>query len=1057
MMSAYLNFRRSLLLFLVIVLLLNGCDSSTSAPPVPVVPPEVNQLSAEIQSYVDRYNKEFALRPRPAVTAQAAAEAYMERYQPGPLPRIFQSSYIYDRHGALISEVLDEGRRTWVTLDQISPFLRNAVVATEDASFYRNTGVDAIRVVGAFMKNAQAGGITSGASTITMQLARNLFFEPARRFDQSMDRKVFEILMAHDLTDLFTKDELLEMYLNVVYFGHRAYGPEAAAQAYFGKSAAKLTMAEATLLAGLPQQPGELDLFRNMAGAKQRQRIVLDLMVKREYLTAKEADAVWKQPVKLASDPDLQPHLAPHFVTYLQSHLNKRFGPLDLKRAGLHITTTLDLKMQSTAEKIVAQTVARLRPTYDLSNAALVALQPGTAQLLVMVGSANYADNSIRGAVNVATSLRQPGSSIKPILYATAFNDNLISPTSILWDLPVGYQVTSYQVYRPGNYDGRFRGPVTVRMALANSLNVPAVKLLDRVGIDRMRASAHAMGITAFDRNDVNYGLGLTLGSNELTLLELATAYHTISNSGQYLPAEPILSISNGVGEPILQFQHAQPVQAITADAAYLVSNIMSDNVARTPEFGPNSALKISRPAAVKTGTTNSWRDNWTLGFTKYLLAGVWAGNSDGHPMRGISGITGAAPIWHDFMEAVIADPAMLKTLNAAGDPAQWELKPPASVLKRQAVCPKNIGCRADGEYYSQAWAQKMGEGHLQEDSLVTTKFATVWLGQDRRVGVCADTSGKQNTVYRLPSAIGQLAPTQTVTSEVVAFGPHPSLPGPLIPPTLSGPTRYYDPAQVDFSILPKRLQEEQKAVLNWSYRSGLALYLGPCDDVTGIVQGMFGKDVRTVTIQTPSTTKTVTIVDQQRKVETGKSKEKVADTSAPTPRMLVKISPPTNTPQSATTSVSGTLPLLVPTATPQPIVQPTPQPTATATAVPEVKQPVQPGQGSGYYAPVAVIDDASCPGNYILGQVQNTDGAPVAGVHLIFVDQWGNRGEAVSKNSGADYGNYDFPIGVDTAREIRAMVVDEAGNPLSPTVVIEHRQGADADAPCHHVIWRQN
>jgi len=290
MIAANQKLRRLLLLF-AITIWVSGCNLSTEVPPVPS---EVNELSTTIQTYVDHYNAEFVLRPRPAASAQAAAEAYTARYQPGPTPRIFQSSYLYDREGKFIAELLDEGRRTWVPLAKISSHLRDAVVATEDGSFYKNTGVDALRVVGAFVQNAQSGGITSGASTITMQLARNLFFEPERRFDQSMDRKVFEILMAHDLTDLFTKDEILEMYLNIVYFGHRAYGPEAAAWTYFGKTAATLNMAEATLLAGLPQAPGELDLFTNLKGAKDRQRIVLAVMPLRRHWSNHRSVANWQ-------------------------------------------------------------------------------------------------------------------------------------------------------------------------------------------------------------------------------------------------------------------------------------------------------------------------------------------------------------------------------------------------------------------------------------------------------------------------------------------------------------------------------------------------------------------------------------------------------------------------------------------------------------------------------------------------------------------------------------------------------------------------------------------
>ena len=409
MIKIYQKFHRSIAMLCIASLLISGCDLT------PAVPPAVNEATLLAQTFLQSYQAEFSLRPRPADTAQGAAEAYMQRYQPGPTPRIFQSTYVYDRHGTLMAELFEEGRRTWVTIDQMSPHLVNAVVATEDASFYNNTGVDAVRMVGAMLQNAQSGGIVSGASTITMQLARNLFFEASRRFDQSMDRKVFEVFMAHDLTALYSKEEILEMYLNIVNFGHRTYGPEAAAQTYFGKSAAALNLAEATLLAGIPQLPYELDLFRNYAGAKQRQRTVLDLMIKRGYLTADEADAAWAEPVTLATDPDLRPPLtlAPHFVTYLENHVRQRFGIDDLHRAGLKIISTLDLNMQAVAEKVVADTVAALRPRYDLTNGALVALQPGTAQILTMVGSANYADAQIDGAVNVAISPRQPGSTMK--------------------------------------------------------------------------------------------------------------------------------------------------------------------------------------------------------------------------------------------------------------------------------------------------------------------------------------------------------------------------------------------------------------------------------------------------------------------------------------------------------------------------------------------------------------------------------------------------------------------------------------------------------------------
>ena len=300
----------------------------------------------------------------------------MQTYQPGPEPRLFQTTRIYDRNGVLMAELMDEGRRTWIPLDQISPYLIQATVATEDASFYTNSGIDTKRIVGALLRNIQSGTVVSGASTITMQLARNLFMGPDQRYDQTVDRKLSEAGIAQDLTDLYTKDEILEMYLNLLNYGQLAYGPQAAAQVYFGKSAAELTLAEATLLAGLPQQPADLNPYLDFEAAKDRQRIVLDLMVRHGYLSEAEADAVHADPLVLAGDPGMAPDLAPHFVQYVVQTLDARYGPGFTQRSGLNITTSLDLDIQQLAQEAVSSNVAQLRPQYGLSNAALVAMLP---------------------------------------------------------------------------------------------------------------------------------------------------------------------------------------------------------------------------------------------------------------------------------------------------------------------------------------------------------------------------------------------------------------------------------------------------------------------------------------------------------------------------------------------------------------------------------------------------------------------------------------------------------------------------------------------------------
>ncbi|MFZ2361298.1 MAG: transglycosylase domain-containing protein, partial [Anaerolineae bacterium] len=638
------------------------------------------------------------LGERPAPTVKDAVEIYLQRYQPGPLPRVFETTRITDRHGALLAELWDEGRRTWIPLSAVSQHLLDATIATEDATFYANVGIDPARIAGAALQNAQQGSVQSGASTITMQLARNLFIGPDERYRESMDRKMLEAGLAQELTTLFSKDELLEMYLNLLNYGHLAYGPEAASRVYFAKPAADLTLAEATLLAGIPQQPATLDPFKNFDAARARQRIVLDMMVRHGKLTPAQADAAFAEPIALNPDPDRRIVAAPHFAHYVTQEAQALLDQESLARGGWTITTTLDLPMQTVAQDLVAARVAEFQPQFDLSNAALVALRPGSGQILAMVGSADFDDASIDGQVNVAVSPRQPGSAIKPLLYATAFDDTLLSPASVLWDVPVTYTVSAGNVYTPVNYDHQFHGPVTARTALANSYNVPAIKLLDAVGVGRMLERSQAMGLRSLTQDASHYGLSLTLGGGEVTLLDLTTAFATLANAGTFVAPTPFLAVADAQGRPVALPQ-AEVRQAVSPAAAFQVTDILSDNAARTPAFGVNNPLRISQPAAVKTGTTSDWRDNWTVGYTRYLVVGVWAGNSDGRPMRNTSGLTGAAPIWSGFMQAVLADPVLLATLEAAGDPTAWQFQPPADMAQRNGpgglACPPVLFCRA--------------------------------------------------------------------------------------------------------------------------------------------------------------------------------------------------------------------------------------------------------------------------------------------------------------------------------------------------------------------------
>ncbi len=743
---------------------------------------------------------------RPAADTIGSVEAYLARFQPGPQPRLFQTTRLYDRNGTLIAELWDEGRRTWVGLERISRHLIDATIATEDATFYQNPGVDPARIAAAAWRNTQAGQVTSGASTITMQLARNLFLGPEQRYDQTMDRKMLEAGLAQELTALFSKDELLEMYLNLLNYGHLAYGPEAASQVYFGKSAAGLTLAEATFLAGIPQRPADLDPFKDFAATKQRQRIVLDMMVRHGYLTDEEADAAFAQPIVLNQNADQVINRAPHFVQYVQEALAPHLGSVTaVKRSGWQITTTLDLPTQNLAQALVKKRVAELKPVHDLSNAALVALTPGRNEIVVMVGSADFSDRSIAGQVNVTTSPRQPGSAIKPVLYAAAISDTLISPATVLWDIPVTYTVGTGLTYAPVNYDGKFRGPVTVRTALANSLNVPAVKLLDGVTVERMLAVARDMGIASLSRGRDWYGLSLTLGGGEVTLLELTAAYATLANRGQYVRPTPILAARDSQGRPVdlPGLTRATPVQVVSPAAAFLVTDILSDNVARTPMFGPNSPLKLSKPAAAKTGTTTDFRDNWTVGYTRHLVTGVWAGNSDGRPMKNTTGLTGAAPLWHDFMEATLADSALLARLGAPRDAAGWNF-PISPDVERRDACPPGVTCRTGGEFFSKDWLAAAGQAGPLADSVVITATAPVYVRRGdagRWTAYCEVEPAAVRTLLRLPGTLGLPR---------AAAEDHPS-----------GPAAA-QPAQP--------LSLEAQHAIAWAVRHPTPVSLGPCD-----------------------------------------------------------------------------------------------------------------------------------------------------------------------------------------------------------------------------------
>lgn len=823
------------LLFPVLALMLLGCTAGNVAVPREAVDiaakiertlasEQVAELSENLDAYLAEYAVRYAVGPRRSDDPLEIAESYLREHQPGPLPRVFQTTVVYDRNGVRLAEVFDEGKRTWVSLGDISPHLIDAVVATEDATFFTNPGIDARRVVGAFLQNAEAGEVVSGASTITMQLARLLFFPPQERFEQSMERKMFEALLAQELSALYTKNEILEMYLNLVHFGRLAYGIEAASQEFFAKSSAELTLAEATLLAGTPQKPGGYDLLEDIGPVKERQRVVLSLMVRHGYLTQADADAVFEEEPRLNYAALTPVNRAPHFVQYVSQEMNRRLDGLDISRAGLNVYTTLDVRLQNLAEQVVAEQVEILQPRFDLSNAALVALKPGTSEILVMVGSADFDDLSISGQVNVAVSPRQPGSAIKPILYATAIDDNLISPATVIWDVEAAYKLNNTEDYRPVNYDKEFHGPVTVRSALANSYNVPAVKLLDAVGVERMLEKAREMGIRSLNRDLSWYGLSLTLGGGEVTLLDLTDAFHTLANKGRHVRPQAIQYVTGELARDFGIATNLPGNQVLRESTAYLITNILSDNAARTPEFGENSPLRLSRPAAAKTGTTNDYRDNWTVGYTRYLVVGVWAGNSDGRPMVNASGVTGAAPIWNAFMEAVFDEAELTAALRMPEDDAAWEFPVPETVEQQSIVCPRGFRC-PESEYFSAEWIELMEDRKPLMDSVVGGSMRTVYanLGRgSRALGACSDTQGESRSLLRIPSGIGAALPWHSeANAERIAAD----------------------------SEYAKRMAAERSLALAWSGRNQQPLYIGACSRAEAEVRRLYGSSVVAVSV----------------------------------------------------------------------------------------------------------------------------------------------------------------------------------------------------------------
>jgi len=580
------------------------------------------------------------------------------------LPRhlLPSSIRITDRNGQLLYEILPQegGRHAVLSFENLPRCMRDASVAVEDKNFYRNPGVDVGGILRALWINLQGGETLAGGSTITQQVARNLLLGREERFERTLRRKLRETLLAWQLTHRLSKDDILALYLNQIYYGGLAYGVEAAAQTYFGKPAGDLLLPECALLAGLPQAPGTYNPFTHPELAKERQRVVLGLMERQGYITHEQRLAA--EAVPLSYNPLPYPIQAPHFVWLIKDHLDALFasGRLD-RRQSLVVRTTLDLRLQQLAEQIVARRIAAFRPKageidHNVNNAALVALDPRNGEILALIGSVDYFDASIDGAVDMATSPRQSGSAFKPFIYALALDPHQAEPwtaaTPIL-DVSTTFITRDGSPYVPKNYDGREHGLVSVREALASSLNIPAVRTLQKVGVERTLNLAHHLGITSLG-DPQRYDLSLALGGGEMSLLELSTAYAALANGGYYTGHYTVLDIRDADGRLLYVQERTPPLEVFEPRLAWLINDILSDDRARAIGFGMNSTLKLERTAAVKTGTTTNFHDNWTIGYTPALLVGVWVGNSNYEAMHTVSGVTGAAPIWNEVMRAFL-------------------------------------------------------------------------------------------------------------------------------------------------------------------------------------------------------------------------------------------------------------------------------------------------------------------------------------------------------------------------------------------------------------------
>jgi 1A family penicillin-binding protein len=593
---------------------------------------------------------------------------------------VAQSTKIYDRTGnVLLYDVHGEEERTSVPLDQISPYIQQATISIEDQSFYSNPGIDPLSIIRATWADLTSGSYAQGASTITQQVVKNALLTQ----NKTLTRKIEEVILALRLTRAYSKDQILGAYLNETPYGGPIYGVEAASQYFFGVNADQVDLAQAAYLAALPQAPTYYSPYGdNRSALDARKNLVLQKMLQLGYINQSEYQQAMAEQVQF-NQVSNQGIKAPHFVFYIQEYLEQKYGVDAVENGGLKVITTLDYDLQQYAENTVASDAQERAADFNDSNTAVVAIDPKTGQILSMVGSSDYFNDSIDGQVNDAIALRQPGSTFKPFVYATAFEEGY-TPDTIVFDLPTQFSTAcspqdntnnTPPCFSPVNYDGTFQGPITLRDAIAQSVNVASVKVLYLAGIPQSISTAESLGITTLT-DPQNYGLSLVLGGGDVTLLQMTGAYGGFANDGTFNPPTGILEVEDSSGNVLEQYT-PQPKQVLEPQIARLVNDVLSDDVARAPEFETHGVLWFDGyDVADKTGTTDDSRDAWVIGYTPSVVVGEWAGNNDNSPMVKKIAAYIVAPTWHKIMAYALSKYSSSSDTFPPPSPATGNLPP---------------------------------------------------------------------------------------------------------------------------------------------------------------------------------------------------------------------------------------------------------------------------------------------------------------------------------------------------------------------------------------------